>query len=185
MKNLFLLALLFFAFSCNNKSENSETTTSDSTKMADEKMSTANLDYPYTTTTPHSDWQPGDPQHAVNVMKALKAYETNNIPECVSYFGDSVDLWFDYYHQKLPHDSLTGFFSKGRNESSTVSIRMEDWESVISKDKKSEWVTLWYVQSWTDKKGKTDSLSVVNDAKIVNGKIVVLDEAVRHFPAKK
>ncbi len=34
---------------------------------------------------------------------------------------------------------------------------MEDWESVISKDKKEEWVTLWYSQKWEDMKGKTDS----------------------------
>jgi hypothetical protein len=66
-----------------------------------------------------------------------------------------------------------------------VTVYMQDWESVISKDKQDEWVTLWYKQVWTDKKGKMDSMEVVNDAKIVNGKIVVLDEAIRHYPAKK
>ncbi|MCW3087117.1 MAG: hypothetical protein JWQ78_503, partial [Sediminibacterium sp.] len=35
------------------------------------------------------------------------------------------------------------------------------------------------------KKGKTDSAEWVNDMKIVNGKIVALDEATRHFPVKK
>jgi hypothetical protein len=63
---------------------------------------------------------------------------------------------------------------------------MDDWESVISSDKKSEWVTLWYKQTVTDKKGHIDSMSVVDDAKIVNGKIVVLDEKIQHLgPALK
>jgi hypothetical protein len=62
---------------------------------------------------------------------------------------------------------------------------MNDWESVISADKKDEWVTLWYKQIQTDKKGKTDSLGVVDDAKIVNGKIVLLDEKIQHYPVAK
>ncbi|HEY1017354.1 MAG TPA: hypothetical protein VGE25_00045, partial [Sediminibacterium sp.] len=64
-------------------------------------------------------------------------------------------------------------------------IKMEDFESVISKDKKDEYVTLWYKQIMTDNMGKTDSLAMINDFKIVNGKIVALSEAMRHYPAKK
>ena len=62
---------------------------------------------------------------------------------------------------------------------------MHDFESVISKDKKDEYVTMWYVQTTTDKKGKVDSVAVINDLKISNGKIVTLDEAIRHFKPKK
>lgn len=62
---------------------------------------------------------------------------------------------------------------------------MNDYESVISKDKKDEWVTLWYKQITTDKKGKVDSISVVDDIKIENGKITVLDEKSRKFPVPK
>ena len=63
---------------------------------------------------------------------------------------------------------------------------MSDWESVIAADKSEEWVTLWYKQYQTDKKGVTDSLGVVDDCKIVNGKIVVLDEKIQHLgPPKK
>ena len=67
----------------------------------------------------------------------------------------------------------------------SVKIDLHDFESVISKDKKDEFVTLWYNQTTTDKKGKVDSVSVINDLKISNGKIVALDEAFRHFPVKK
>jgi hypothetical protein len=56
---------------------------------------------------------------------------------------------------------------------------------VISKDKKDEFVTIWYVQKSTDKKGKVDSLALINDMKIANGKIIELDEYTRHFKVKK
>lgn len=184
MKKLIFFAFTaFFAVACNTKDGKSENKGSDSTKMADSK--TEKLDFPYTLDRPYQNWQPGDQQHAVNVMKSLKAWETNNIAESVSYFGDSVELRFDNYREKLSHDSLASQFAMWRNDNASVTIKMIDWESVISSDKKEEWVTLWYKQIWTDKKGKTDSLSVIDDAKIVNGKIVVLDEKIQHYPAEK
>jgi hypothetical protein len=65
----------------------------------------------------------------------------------------------------------------------TIKIVMHDFESVVSKDKKDEYVTMWYKQVYKDKNGKIDSVDAVNDFKFVNGKIVALDEALRHFPA--
>ena len=56
---------------------------------------------------------------------------------------------------------------------------MGDWESVISKDKKEEWVTLWYSQTWEDMNGKTDSLAVIDDLRLKDGKIIRLDEYTR------
>ena len=55
----------------------------------------------------------------------------------------------------------------------------------ISENKKTEYVTLWYKEKWKDKKGKADSIRVVDDCKIVNGKIAELDEKIQHFPAAK
>jgi hypothetical protein len=62
---------------------------------------------------------------------------------------------------------------------------MEDYEAVQSKDKKDEWVSLWYKAVNTDKKGKVDSVFKMFDLKIENGKIAVLDQKQRRYPAKK
>ncbi|MEO6255105.1 MAG: hypothetical protein ABIO79_17485 [Ferruginibacter sp.] len=183
MKKVFFFAVItIFMIGCNDKGE-STTSTTDSTKttVSDSK----DLVYPYTLDEPYREWQPGDKQHAVTVMKSLKAFETGDIDGAVAAFGDSVNLRFDYWHAKLSNDSLKKFFTEQRGMYSSMTIKMGDWESVISKDKKSEYVTLWYKQIWTDLKGKTDSLAVIDDAKIVNGKIVELDEKIQHFPAKK
>lgn len=191
MKRMFFIACTaMLALGCNNNAETKDSNSSDTsktgdTKMADTKMSTANLEMPYTLERPYQNWQPGNPQHAVNAMKALKAFETNDIASAVSYFGDSVELRFDNYFAKVSNDSLKKIFTNWRANSTSISIKMSDWESVISADKKDEWVTMWYKEVQTDKKGKTDSLGTVDDCKIVNGKIVVLDEKIQHYPAKK
>ena len=185
MKKTLLFAFVaLFAFGCNSGENKADTKSADSTGKPVASADTK-YDYPYTLGREYQDWQAGDQQHAVNALKSLKAFETNNIPECVGYFGDSVEVSFDYMRMKLPHDSLAKNFTMWRNEYTNLTIKMEDWESVISKDKKSEWVTMWYKQIMTDKKGKTDSLEVIDDCKFVNGKIVVLDEKIQHYPAKK
>ena len=51
-------------------------------------------------------------------------------------------------------------------------------------NKKTEWVTLWYKQSWKDAKGVADSMNVVNDIRMENGKMVQLDEKVSHYQKK-
>jgi hypothetical protein len=63
-------------------------------------------------------------------------------------------------------------------------IDMKDWEAVVSKDKKENWVTVWYTQKWTDAKGVADSAELVNDASLKDGKIFKLDEYVRRFKTK-
>jgi hypothetical protein len=183
MKKAFFFAVItIFVISCNNKGETATSTTDSTTTTTSESK---DLVYPYTLDEPYKDWQPGDKQHAVTVMKSLKAFETGDVDGAMTAFGDSVEIRFDYYHAKLSHDSLKNFLAQQRATYASMNIKMGDWESVISSDKKTEYVTLWYKQVWTDTKGKTDSIAVVDDAKMVNGKIVELDEKIQHYPAKK
>ena len=175
--------MALFVYGCDSKTENTDAASTDSTKMV--TANAAALVYPYTLEEPYRDWQPGDQQHAATAMKALKGYETGDMDACIAGFGDSVEVRFDYYQAKLSNDSLKTFFTNARAQYTSMTIKMGDWESVISKDKKSEYVTLWYKQIFTDKKGKTDSLSVINDCKMVNGKIAELSENIRHFAVKK
>lgn len=185
MKSVMLLLCTFaFATACNNQPGKSETGYSDTSTTISATADEV-LDYPYKLKGAYKDWQPGDQKNALLVMKMLKAWETKNFTECATYFGDSVDLNMDYFHKVAKRDSLSAMLENTWTDISSVKLNVDDWESVISKDKKDEWVTIWYKQIWVDKKGKTDSLAIVNDAKIVNGKIVVFDETIRHFPAAK
>jgi uncharacterized protein YcfL len=181
MRKLFFVALVALCITgCNNKADESATASTSTTTASSEQLA-----YPYTLEEPYKDWQPGDKRHAVMVMKSLKAFETGNFDETIADFADTVEMKFDYFEQKVPKDSLKAFFASERAKYNNVVIKMSDWESVISSDKKTEYVTLWYKQIWTDKNGKSDSMSVVDDVRIVNGKITELDEKTRHYAVKK
>ncbi len=188
MKRILLIAsMAIFALACNNN-DAKDAKTGDSTKMGDTKMSDSKMmpEMPFPMDHAYENWQPGDPQHAVTVMKSLKAYQSGDINACMEGFGDSVRLGFDNFQAKLSKDSLKASFTQWRAGSASINIKMDDWESEISADKKTEWVTLWYKEYHTDKKGAVDSMGVVDDAKIENGKIVVLDEKRQKLgPAKK
>ena len=184
MKRLFFVLCFGALASCNDKgsSTTTETKSGDSSKISTTGSVTPEM--PYATAEPYKDWQPGDKQNAVVAMNALKGWVANDIPSSVANFGDSVELRFDYFNKKFSKDSLTAFFTSDRATYADVKITMYDWESVISADKKTEYVTMWYKQKFTDKKGKTDSMSVVDDLKFEKGKIIELDEKIQHYPTK-
>lgn len=184
MKQLIILATaILFITGCNNNDKKNEGAGADNAKAASATMET--FDYPYNLSKPYQGWQPGDQKHAVAVLKMIKAWESKKLAECLGYFGDTVDMRVDMFQKVMPHDSLLSVLESSWADMASVTVKMDDWESVISPDKKDEWVTLWYKQIMTNKKGMVDSLSIVNDAKIVNGKITVFDEHIRHYPAAK
>ena len=181
MKQVFIIAVGVCLLSCNTAST-TKTNADSSTAAAprtDEKM-----DYAYTIDHP-DNWETGDRKNTAIVLKGLKAYENGDIATCVATFGDSVKLEFDNYEATLSNDSLKAMFTRDRSKIKAMTIHMDDWESVISKDKKVEYVSLWYKQIWTDEKGKVDSLECMDDLRMKNGKIVGLNEKIRHYPTKK
>ncbi len=141
------------------------------------------LDYPYTIEHPDG-WDIGDPANSVMVLKSLKAYEMGNLDEAMQYFADSVQVNFDRYEAKLLKDSLKAMFAQTHKDLKGMRVKMYDWESVISKDKKEQYVSMWWQQSWDGKNGR-DSISVMDDVKIENGKIIEIDEKLRHYAATK
>ena len=175
-KMLTLCLLMYISFGCNNPAE----------KRTDKTDSAGGAKpvYAYTIDKP-DNWETGSSQNTAVALSSLKAFENKKFDESVAYFADTV-LWkSDYMEGKYSKDSLKAIFIASWNAMESMKINMHDFESVISKDKKAEYVTMWYVQTTTDKKGKTDSIAVINDLKMVNGKITELDEAIRHFPIKK
>jgi len=177
MKNLIIcLGVVLCAAACNNKP---------ATETPAAASAVAEGDYPYTLKEPYKKWQTGSEQNTIIVLKMLKAWETKNAEESASYFADTVDMTLDLFQEKMPKDSIVSFLKTGYVNYNNLKVTMQDWESVVSEDKKDEWVTVWYKQSWVNAKGVADSVNCINDVKIANGKIVKFDEYVQHFPAAK
>ncbi len=174
---LTMAAVLFVLAACNNNKEEAAKTESGTAATVTE--------LPFKLQRPYMNWQTGSTENAVAAMNALKYFVDSDFTGLAGTLADSVEISVDYFSQKMDRDSAIRLFTAMRPMYKDLRIEMGDYESVISADKKEEWVTLWYKQIWTDEKGKTDSLSVINDCKIVNGKMAELDERVRHYAAKK
>ncbi|CAN5178718.1 hypothetical protein BH23BAC1_BH23BAC1_47580 [soil metagenome] len=148
-----------------------------------DKMEEQPLEYVYLKSNPN-EWEIGNPANVQISLKALKAYQEGDLEECLKYFADTVEIAFDNYEAKLSNADLKVFFTKGRQSAKKIEIQMNDWETVTAKNKSEEWVSLWYKEIVHNNDGKIDSVSVMDDIKIENGKIAVLDQKIRHFAKK-
>ncbi len=133
---LFSFAGILFA-SCNDQGTETKESTKDSTSPAP-----AAMNYPYIIKKP-DNWDIGSQQNTMIVLSSLKAYENGNVDEALKDWADSVYLQFNAMDTTMSKGSIKAMFTKQRSNWKTMNVKMDDWESVISKDKSEEWVTLW------------------------------------------
>jgi len=175
MKQLFLFCMLCVAiFGCNMHSNQSEAKT-------DSSVASEQLAYPFTPTY-SINWRPGDERNALMVLNCLKKYVDGDIKGCVSYFADTAEFIGDKFHFRGSRDSLESIIGDMRHASASVSKDFDSWMTTYYPDKGDTWVTLWYTEKMTDKKGKRDSIYYTDDVLVKNGKIVQYDEKQRMFP---
>jgi hypothetical protein len=128
-------------------------------------------------------WQPGDEKNALIVLNCLKNYNAGDMKAAFADIADTVEFIKDQFYFKGSKDSLEAIVGAGRKEMAIVSKVFDAWITTYYPEKDDTWVTLWYTETWIDKKGKTDSLYYVDDVLVKNGKMVVYDEKQRQFPA--
>lgn len=178
MKQLFFVLVFSSAFAGCNTETGSGTAKTDTTTAKEAIV------YPFTPRY-SMKWQPGDEKNALTVLNCLKHYVDGDMKGAVADFADSVEFLANKFSFKGSKDSLAAILGAIRADYSSVSKVFETWITTYYPDKDDTWVTLWYTETWTDKKGKTDSLSYVDDVLIKNGKIVLYDEKQRAFPDGK
>ncbi len=183
MKQLIVIICLGIAFASCNNAGTKQASGSDSTGTATKPAAEVTL--PYKLEKPYQNWQIGSNENVAAAMGALKAYVDKDFTALGNLIGDSLHMRMDNYQATMSRDSAIKSFTAMRNQSTDYVITMYDYESVISADKKDEWVTLWYKQNWKNEKGVADSLSIIDDCKMKGGKMIELDEHIQHYPAKK
>jgi len=169
--SLLMIVLCAALFSCKSK-------TSDQQTISD---TTAKLDYPFKPKY-SINWQKGDEKNALIVLNCLKKYVDGDVKGCVENFADTVTFMADQFYFNGKKDSLANILAQTRNEMASVSKEFESWMTTYYPDKKDTWVTLWYTEKWTDKKGKKDSVDYTDDVLLRNGKIITYIEKIRRYP---
>jgi len=170
-QSLLLLFIGIMLFSCKSKSNTDQSKADTSAK----------LDYPFTPRY-SINWQKGDEKNALIVLNCLKKYVAGDVKGAVENFADTVEFIGDQFYFKGKRDSLVKIFSQIRGDMASISKNFDSWMTTYYPDKKETWVTLWYVEKWTDRKGKSDSLYYVDDVLLRDGKVRVYDEKIRRYP---
>ena len=168
---LLFMMICILLFSCKSKSDTDQVKSDTATKLT----------YPFTPKY-SINWQPGDEKNAVIVLNCLKKYLAGDMKGTIENFADTVEFISDQFYFRGKKDSLANILGQVRGNMVSVSKTFDSWMTTYYPDKKDTWVTLWYLEKWTDKKGKTDSLYYTDDVKLKNGKILVYDEKIRRYP---
>lgn len=175
MKKFFVFFLLSTTLlACNNAPiEGGDKEEGENTKGEEVSM-------PYKVTN-NPDWQPGSKANVAIAMNALKAYESNNLDSLQQLLADSVEFHVDNFSFEGTRDSLMQIMREQRDRYSSVVVNMHDYESVKSKNRNEEWVGLWYTETTTLKNGQVDSVFVMDDIQIRNGKVTEIDSKMRRL----
>jgi uncharacterized protein YcfL len=181
------LTVVLFAMLIASCSSNAPKIEADAEKKADSVVAPVeNIDYAYRPAYHEPDnWDRGDQKNVALVLKSLKAFEQGKVDEAVAAFADSIELAFEGMQGKVTRDSAAKMFAQQWKNTKSITIKMSDYESVTSKDKKENYVSLWYKEIWTDTKGKTDSAVRMDDVRVDNGKIASIDQKSRSFKGVK
>ncbi len=142
------------------------------------------LDLPYKLAS-IPDWEKGDDNNVPIAMNFLKSYEDKDFVKMRNYLADSVQFIYDNGNFSGSADQMVKFLKNFREGRSTVRIEMNDYESVRSKNRNQEYVSLWYNEHIVDNAGKADSAFVMDDYRIKNGKISMIDTKFRHLRSAK
>jgi hypothetical protein len=172
MRKLVSFLLLGFLAACNNAPVVA------ATKDVNTDSATSAAPMPYVVDK-ITDWEIGNEDNIRVAMNALKSWEMNDTTKMSQYMADSVDFYYDGGQFKGPADSFITMLTQHRNTYKNVSIKMHDYESVKSKNRNEQWVGLWYTEITTDSTGKVDSAMTMDDLKIENGKVRLIDTKIR------
>ena len=171
----FLLVCTITVTACNSKS--------DEKKPTEEVVSHNDgkpLDLPYKLAR-IPDWEKGDDNNVPIAMNFLKNYEDKDFVSMRNYLADTVQFIYDNGNFSGTADQMVKFLKNFRDARQTVRIEMNDYESVRSKNRNQEYVSLWYNEHIVDNNGKADSAFVMDDYRIKNGKISMIDTKFRHL----
>jgi len=115
------------------------------------------------------------------VMNVLKAYEHGDTASLNKYLADSITIYYDGgIYKGARHEFMYAIkervkFLKG------LKIKLKDWESVISRDRQQERVNTWYTLYYKTTEGKADSVDVLDEARLKDGKITVWYDYSRKY----
>jgi hypothetical protein len=181
---LFCLLQGIFIASCNNnKTADEQSTTADSSAIANTKQS---AEQPSTLppTVIFRNWEPGDPENSHLILNAYKAWDSDSTGALASYFGDTTRFDLpDGRRFTTTNNTIEPTLRKWRkNYKETVNMPFS-LISLHNKDLDQQWVIAWTWNTWRHSDGSKDSMLYCDNWRMKDKKIVYLN-SLQNRPSK-
>ena len=159
MRKIVLLAGISLLVACNSSPKEEVSSVGPKADSA-ATASDENIAYPYTAGY-SSKFSIGDPKHAQMILGLWKDWDNGDLAKSKDVFADSVEFNFwDGTKMHTTRDSAVAAAQNMRNSYASVTSRVDAFIPLKSTDKDESWVTIWGMETHTDKKGKTDSINL-------------------------
>ena len=165
---------------CNNDTKTAETKTNE-----DSAAVTPGSKLPYTPSYSSSFKMGNDDYSTMIVQGSWKDWENNTMDNMKSWAADTIVAFQSDNTMYKGVDSLQAHWKKGRAEYTSVIDTLNAVVPLYSTDKKENWVLVWVTEINTDKKGKTDTVAVMETWRInKDGKADLVYQYDRHARKK-
>ena len=159
MRKVCVLAILSLIIACNSGPKEDVSSVAPA-KDSTENGSSENVSYPYTASY-SSKFEIGSANHANLILSLWKDWDNNTFDNSRNSFADTVTMYFwDGTRLHASRDSILAAAKQMRGNYSKVASRVDAFIPLRSKDKNEDWVTVWGMETHTDKKGITDSINL-------------------------
>ena len=177
-KFLLLLAVTAVFAACNNEKK----TDSPGTDAKPDKPAVP-LAY---TASYSSSFEMGNPDYAAMIVQgSWKDWEMNTLDNMKSWLADTIIAFHSDNVMVRGADSLIARWKRGRADYTSVIDTIHAVMPVYSTDKKENWVMVWAKEINTDKKGKIDTVEMMETWRInKDGKADMLLQYDRHARKK-
>jgi len=165
---------------CNDDTKTAETKTNE-----DSTVVTTGPKLPYTASYSSSFKMGNDDYSPMIVQGSWKDWENNTMDNMKSWVADTIVAYHSDNSVVKGLDSLQARWKRGRANYTNVIDTLNAVIPVYSTDKKENWVLVWATEINTDKKGKTDTIALMETWRInKDGKADVLYQYDRHARKK-
>ena len=158
-KLLFVFCLAVFAMACNNESKES----AGKEEGTDAKAATT-FSLPITYS---SSFEIGDPAYAAMIVQgSWKDWQDNKIGDMKTWVADTIVAFMSDNVMSVGRDSLAARWNRGRATYTNVIDTVYSAISMVSTDKKENWVLIWAKEINTSSDGKTDTTELMETWRI-------------------
>ena len=169
---LSLLSMAIVIVACNNQPA-TETAATDTKPSKETATMTVPEGVPFKVM--YTSWTPGDAANTKTILDMYKNWDDKKMTAVEAIFADSVV--FDDpsgYQARAARPALLDSLTRWRNLADSTYAEIITAMSLHSVDKNEDWVCVWAMNHWKDKKGKWDSSFNNENWQFKAGKVVYL-----------